>query len=55
VGITLAIAVLLLGWSFLVYYIYDSLKEIAELNEISKGSIDTVLQHRKSWRYLIIF
>lgn len=39
-GKTLAIAVLLLGWSFLVYYIYDSLKEIAELNEISKGSIE---------------
>lgn len=36
----MAIAVLLLGWSFLVYYIYDSLKEIAELNEISKGSIE---------------
>ena len=39
-GKTLAIAVLLLGWSFLVYYIYDSLKEIAELNEISKVSIE---------------
>ena len=39
-GKTLAIAVLLLGWSFLVYYIYDSLKEITELNEISKGSIE---------------
>lgn len=33
-GKTLAIAVLLLGWSFLVYYIYDSLKEIAELKEL---------------------
>lgn len=39
-GKTLAITVLFLGWVFLVYYIYDSLRGITELNEISKGNIE---------------
>ena len=39
-GKALAITVLLFGWVFSVYYIYDSLKGISELNEISKESIE---------------
>lgn len=39
-GKVLAIAVLLLGWVFSVYYIYDSLMGISELNKISKENIE---------------
>ena len=39
-GKVLGITVLLLGWVFSVYYIYDSFMGIAELNEISKENIE---------------
>lgn len=54
-GKRLGITILLLGSILSLYYIYDSIKGISELNEISKGNIWTILQDRKRWRHLVIF